>query len=64
MQPTIHEMSGMLYKIKVQVIQFFFKCSSNFISCPISISDISNEKAFKYELLYNIYFLKKQWGDI
>jgi hypothetical protein len=25
----------------------FFKCSSNFISCPISISDIANKKAFK-----------------
>jgi hypothetical protein len=24
-----------------------FKCCSNIISCPISISDISNEKAFK-----------------
>jgi hypothetical protein len=39
------------FKLKVFNIQgdpiIFFKCSSNFISCPISISDISNEKAFK-----------------
>jgi hypothetical protein len=62
---TIKIYCSRLYIYKV--IQFFFKCSSNFISCPISISDISNEKAFKgLELPYNIYFLKKQfkWGDI